>query len=139
MRAVAAVVELIFALPLALSGARSDSWACLKSLQVSLHLFGIFGLRRSHQDAKVNAPTSLLDTFGRFAGFSCYRPKFSISGNAESRLTIRVQKETELSLHPQQLTEGTRRSKGREVEIVFRRSGRCNGRRTVVGLGSNTA
>jgi hypothetical protein len=31
-------------------------------------------LRRSHQDAKVNAPTSLLDTFGRFAGFSCYGP-----------------------------------------------------------------
>src|SRR6202158_3032779 len=111
MRAVAAVVELIFALPLALSGARSDSWACLKSLQVSLHLFGILGLRRSHQNAKINAPTSLLDTIGSFAGFTCYRPILPISGNAENRLTVWIQIKTEFSLHPQQLTEGTRRSK----------------------------
>src|ERR1700722_12946958 len=101
MRAGAAVVELIFVSPLIPSGVRSDSWPRLKSLQVSLHLLGVLGLGRSHQDAKINASTPLLKAFGRFAGFSCYRPIFPISGNAENRLTIRVQIETELSLHPQ--------------------------------------
>src|SRR5882762_8087973 len=111
MRAVAVVVELIFAPLLVPSGARSNSWACLKSLQLSLHLFGIFGLRRSHQNSKINTPTSLLDTFGSVAGFRCYRPILSISRNAENRLTIWTKIKTEFSLYPQQLTEGTRRSK----------------------------
>jgi hypothetical protein len=82
------IAESIFAPLLVLSGARSDSWACLKPLQVSLHLFGILGPGRSHQNAKINAPISLLETFGSFARFRCYRPIFPISGNAENRLTI---------------------------------------------------
>src|ERR1700737_1293254 len=98
MRAATAVVELGFAPLLVPSGARSDSWVCLKSLQVSLHLFGILGPGRSHQNAKINAAISLLETFGSFAGFRCYRPIFSIAGNAEDRFTIRIQIEPEFSL-----------------------------------------